>query len=210
MARLRALKSKSTLTTRSSLFSTKSIGPILTESYGEQLVAILLEFTTSICFVLSQPETFYITINGEKFRYTPDFYFERTTGEQVYIEVKDERYLRKPEMSDRLEKAKAYFEKEGMELKIITDQQLRDKTMHLNNIRHLMRYRSRAYNQLVPLTAQVPQPLPRTLGELKAVVGAENAYRFIANETIWCDLGERLTDDTIITDMGDNEHEYID
>jgi len=210
MPREKALKSRSRLTTRSSLFSRKSVGPLLTESRAEAILAMLMDSTSTICYIKSQPEQFRITVDEETFRYTPDFLYERDNGDVVYAEVKDDRYFKKPKQVARLEMAQTSFEAAGMELRIFTDKELQKNQVLLTNLRHLQRYRAAAYKRLVPLDVTLLHPLPRTLGELKARMGPETSYRLISEELVWCDLTKELADCTPITEMEGRKHEFID
>lgn len=210
MPRKRELKSPSRVTTRGFGNSDKSIEPIRTESHGEANFVLLAEFTSDIVYIKTQPETFRIEGLGKTFTYTPDLLIARVNGESQYIEIKDERYLRKPEYVEKVQKVKEFFRRNELELRLYTDAMLlADRTL-LANLEHLRRYRSPVLRRLVPFDATLPTPLPTTLGGLKAALGAQVSYRLIAEEKVWCDLRTRLDDSTPIYLMEGKQHAFID
>lgn len=208
MAREKSLLSRSRRTIRSSVYSTKSIGPVWCESKNERNYVLVKEFDADVVEILQQPETFRFNVHATRCSYTPDFRIVKTDGTICYIEIKPERALEDPEVREKLRTAGEFFKEKGFEFQVVTDVELNQNPVLLQNANYLKRFRTLNTDVLAELTEKIPS-LPVTFTTLASGVGRLNALELIANQLVWCDLTKPITDDTEITYPQEIDYERI-
>jgi hypothetical protein len=216
MPREKQLKSRSRVTTRSAVPSRKSVKPILCESIGEKDFANLMDYSTNIVGIQSQPYTFRIEADGCTYRYTPDFLVTRACGTYAYIEIKRSDALNKEDIRKKLTIAAEFFEDRGEEFYVVTELEMSANPIPLSNIQHLKRYRTRSLERMQKIRSYIPKE-PMTLRDLQAQIEKEKDSEFaqivcaelIANELVWCDLYQHLSFDSLLKPMRGNGYVFI-
>ncbi len=145
------------------------------EAGTEQDTVTLMEFSSVILNVTSQPFKSVFELDGEKTSRTPDFLVE-TELEQILVECKPAEALKDPSVRLHLDQAKIHFENLGYRYYIATDLEIRSGSA-LKNANFLLPYRmrpmqsererSRLLNQLIAL--RTVENL--TIGSATAIIG---------------------------------------
>lgn len=208
MLREKALTSRSANTTRTAVFSTKSVLPVLCESVLEHIYVLLAEFTTEVEQIIYQPETFRLRHKGKQVRYTPDFRIIYPCGSYCYVEVKDQRNLAKEKTVDRLELIKGFFKDRQEEFYVVSDSELSRNHTLIANLKHLKRYRTRQTQRLDKFVVKFDKNQQTTYQDLCNDFGELVATDLIANQRVWCDLEQEITSASIIKPVGGNDYVF--
>jgi hypothetical protein len=106
------------------------------ESTLERDALLLLDFDAEVTEILVQPQRITLAADTDTQQYTPDFLITRS-GKQEYIEVKFLAHLQDPATLEKLERARAWAEKERANFRVISED-IRDGEL-LNNVNELRR-----------------------------------------------------------------------
>lgn len=152
----------------------------------EEDAVTLMEFSSRILNVTSQPFKSVFTHDGKKTSRTPDFLIETET-EQVLLECKPAAKLKDPEVRDHLNIAKHHFENLGYRYHIATDMDIRSGWA-LKNAKFLLQYRMRPIQSVAERTRLLNQLIViRTLNNFNiasisnALGGSTDLYALIAS-----------------------------
>ncbi|MDB2386164.1 TnsA endonuclease N-terminal domain-containing protein [Shewanella sp.] len=119
--------------------SLKNRASLTLESSLEFDACFHFEYSKSVSAFEVQPIGFYYQYYGKPLPYTPDFLVSSADGKQIYYEIKYSKEARDPEVKERLKHKQQSCIEQGLELRLITERQLRKGPL-LNNLKLLHRY----------------------------------------------------------------------
>ncbi|WP_434927392.1 TnsA endonuclease N-terminal domain-containing protein [Shewanella sp. HL-SH2] len=119
--------------------SLKNRASLTVESSLEFDACFHFEYSKSVSTFEAQPIGFYYQYYGKSLPYTPDFLVSIADGKQIYYEVKYSKDACNPEVKDRFRHKQRSCIEQGLELRLITERQLRKGPL-LNNLKLLHRY----------------------------------------------------------------------
>jgi hypothetical protein len=118
--------------------SLKNMKTVWFESHLERDFIFLTEFDKDVIKYTEQPFKIQYLMNGEKYRYFPDFLLERENQKQV-IEIKPQLKVEKEEFVNFSKVMTNHLAKKGFEYLVITDSTIRLQP-RLSNIKLFWRY----------------------------------------------------------------------
>lgn len=168
----------------------------------EKDAVALLEFSSHVVNVVSQPFRSCFTIAGKTTSRTPDFLIV-TKFEKIILECKSKEMLNTPLVAEHLRVAKEHFESIGFRYHIATDESIRSGNA-LTNARRLLRYRMRP---LQPIRESkrifgcldiVKQELPTpTFSQAAEILNSEtDVYVLIASGVLHIDFRFLIANDS--------------
>lgn len=170
---------------------------------------VLFEMQPSITTYCEQPCT--ISSEAPLWRYTPDFELRLRDGRSVLIEVKPCAKLDRPEIADQIAKVKQWLVREGRELCVLTDREIRQEP-RLDILRSLQRH----LPPLAPSDRHIDHALStlrrdqvRTLAQSHACVGPELTAVLFARGYLQCDLQVPLCRDSIVRYDVEARHDWF-
>jgi hypothetical protein len=170
----------------------------------EEDAVTLIEFSSRILNVTSQPFKSVFTHAGKKTSRTPDFLIE-TGSEQILLECKPAEKLEDPEVREHLNIAKHHFESLGYRYHIATDLDIRSGWA-LKNAKFLLQYRMRPLQGAAERTRLLNQLIViRSLSNLNienisnALGGSTDVYALMASGYLHFDFHSPICTNTEIS-----------
>jgi hypothetical protein len=177
--------------------STKCESPLPFESNLEFIALTRFELDVGILSIVSHQTAEEVTDDEGDFTAYPDYQTVSRDGVTTVIEVKPARKLCDREVSRRLKALRNHYETQGIEYRVVTDEQLKrngaaDALAELLAFRH-RRERSRLLAMDVVAVA-LSDTTPRTLADLAEDLGSWTLVkRLLANDILDFDLDHPLS-----------------
>ncbi len=108
------------------------------ESLNERDYMYLLEIDPDVVSYRSQPLKISYTLNNQLRRYTPDFFVQRRSREQI-VEIKPEKRLNQDQNLQLFQVMNSLGQSQGWEFIVITDKMIKKEPL-LSNLKLLYRY----------------------------------------------------------------------
>lgn len=182
-------------------FPSRKLGRMVhCESLVEKDAVLHIEYDPDICFYQEQPaEILYYQEDGAVKKYYPDFLIRRQDGSQLFIEVKKEKELAKPDLIKKLAAIAVSMERQGHEFKIWTER-LINKEPRSSNIKRI-----HAAVRVKNITVEATPKLNYARGaavkfvELLETLGDESkVFMHYMAGNIHIDLDEVIVDETLV------------
>jgi hypothetical protein len=141
--------------------SLKNNRTVVCESTIEADFALRLEHDPDVIGYLAQPETFKFTIGGVSSPYTPDFLVYYQSSHPIYFEIKPHGWDLDKALSERLTNYQAILNKQGVELRIVSEHEIRIDPLMSN----LQRIYSRIHQVTQPALAYLSNCLEKVGGK---------------------------------------------
>ena len=189
--------------------STKMGRPVAFESLLEQDAIYHFEFCSEVVAYREQPELVEFWVEGKRQVYFPDFELVTREGEIVHTEIKPKAKLNNPKLKKRLNDIAEHYRCRGMRFLVLTEDQIRNKTV-LDNLKQLAYHcRWRQGDPELSVATEALSILPaQTVEGASAVLGGmRDVYRLLAAGIYVCDLTQPITGATKIWKLnGENSH----
>lgn len=186
--------------------SFKLRAPVAWESQNELILLRIAELSGDVRRFEVQPSIERILVAGQEQIYYPDLELTYLNGRTVTIEVKPAHRLNTPKVAGRMAAFAAQCKAEGREFHVITDVMLAREPRR-SNVEELMyhrRWMNRA--QQFEVKARVDAHQPQTIGELRRLLGQEQADVALGNGLVGINLDEPMEDETVIRLQGGHFH----
>jgi hypothetical protein len=168
------------------------------ESTLERDAFLLFEMFSMVIGYYAQPEKIQFELNGKKHHYFPDARLELSDGTIVYVEIKPRAKLNKPEIKERMEAIRKYYENRPNTKFLILDEYDIRVEPQLTNLKLMACHLSYGDKEEVSTWLQSLHLLtPQTIAGAASVLGdIRIAYRLIAKGFLRCDLSQPLSDNS--------------
>jgi hypothetical protein len=159
------------------------------ESLLERDAILLMEFSRGVRQYREQPELIQYQHGDSTRRYFPDFEITGSSGEFIYLEIKSEQQLCRPDIADKLRHVALHYERQGRRYHILTERTIRRQPL-LDNLKLLMRSR-RANDTIQAVRADVFRSLAKqgySFTEMADRIGNDVLITLIALGEVGCNL----------------------
>lgn len=170
------------------------------ESTLERDAFLLFEMSSAVIRYYAQPEKIQFELNGQVHHYFPDAKLELSDETIVYVEIKPRARLNKPEIKQRMEAIRKYYENQPNTKFLILDEHHIRAEPRLTNLKLLAYHlpsddKDEASTWLQSLNVL----MPKTIAGAASVLGdIRIAYQLIAKGFLQCDLSQSLSDNSPI------------
>jgi hypothetical protein len=198
--RSREAVTRSRQTVRGRFPSQKMGRPVDWESQLERRACYRFEFSPAVIEFKEQPQPIRFPHGDLLAKYTPDFELTLCNGEIWFVEIKPLDHVRRPELRKRLSLASDWYERNGYQFIVITDEELIHPHLESNMVflRHYLTH------ELGQSTADhglsfVSQSIAPTLGGLHEYFGDKvTAYALLCRHLISIDFSRPFSSDSKI------------
>jgi hypothetical protein len=168
------------------------------ESTLERDAFSLFEMSSAVIQYHAQPEKIQFELKGKLHHYFPDARLELSDGTVVYVEIKPRAKLNKPEIKERMEAIRKYYESRPHTKFLILDEHDIRVEPRLTNLKLMACHQSYGDKEEVSTWLQSLHLLtPQTVAGAASVLGdIRIAYRLIAKGFLQCDLSKPLSDNS--------------
>lgn len=180
--------------------SEKMASMIPWESTLERDAFLLFEMSSLVLRYYAQPEKLQYLLNGTTHRYYPDAKLELSDGTVAFVEIKPRARLDKPDIRERMEAVRQYYESKPDTKFLLMDEHDIRAEPRLTNLKllayHLSPKDSEGSSTYMESLHLLP---PNTIAGAVSVLGdIRLVYQLIAQGYLHCDLSQPLSEDSHI------------
>lgn len=181
------------------------------EQLLEADACLLFEMSPRIRRYREQPARVWFPDDDHIHRYTFDYELELTDGRYVFVEIKPEKQLRRPEVRRRMDLIQAYMSEQETPFLVLTDDAIRQQP-RLKNLRVLWRdapLHSPTDDFLLHITRQLILERISAFGALKSRINRGTALALFTRGYATCSLASNVTNDTPISLSQEKDHVWF-